>query len=125
MTSYKIGRDSNGNKVLRVKPSKGRGFSIQTLGNLPLTHKMDVGTWTDGEVKRYVAAYGTVAQRKALFMETEEEAQLKAYRRLHEIISDCVERGVISSRTAPDDYCAIATALNECCIADPDEGGAL
>lgn len=125
MTSYKIGSDINGNKVLRVKPSKGRGFSIQTLGNLPLTHKRSVGTWTDGEAKRYVAAYGTVAQRRALFIETEEEAKLKAYRKLHEIISDCVERGVISIHTAPDDHHAISMALDACCNADPDEGGEL
>ncbi len=120
MNSYKIGRDRNGNKVVKVVPANGRGFSIQTNGNLPLTHKRDVGTWTDGEVKRYVAAYGTVAQRKALYLETGEENRLNAYRKLHEIISDCVERGVISTRTAPDDFCAIATALTDCCNADPE-----
>ena len=53
------------------------------------------------------------------------EAKLKAYRNLHEIVSDCVERGVISYQSAPDDMSAILVALSACCNADPDEGGGL
>lgn len=66
MTTYSIGRDVNGNKVCRVKPTNGRGFSIQTLQNLTLTHVDGVGPWTQGEVSAYVRDYGTKRQRKAL-----------------------------------------------------------
>ena len=124
MTSYKIGRDRNGNKVLRVKPSKGRGFFIQTLGNLPETHGDGVGGWTQREVMGYVARHGTLMQREAIGIVNPSTA-LVAYRNLHEIVSDCVERGVISIHTAPDDHHAISMALDACCNADPDEGGGL
>lgn len=40
MTTLTLKRDSNGNKVLQVKPDTGRAFSIQTLGNLPTAHSM-------------------------------------------------------------------------------------
>ena len=38
----KLGRDRNGNKVLKISPvhSPKRGFSIETNGNLPKTHRM-------------------------------------------------------------------------------------
>lgn len=37
----KISRDINGNKIVKISfPDTGqKGFSIQTLGNLPLTHR--------------------------------------------------------------------------------------
>lgn len=35
-----FGRDVNGNSVVRLKNQQGRGFSIQTNGNLPKTHRM-------------------------------------------------------------------------------------
>lgn len=38
MITLTLKRDSNGNKVLQVKPDTGRAFSIQTLGNLPTAH---------------------------------------------------------------------------------------
>ena len=120
MNSYKIGWDCNGNKVVKVKPAKGRGFSIQTNGNLPLTHKRDVGTWTDGEVKRHVAAYGTVAQRKALFMETAEEVRLNAYRKLHDLTSELVGQHAHRLASAPTLHLALITALTDCCNADPE-----
>jgi len=60
---YSIGRDRNGNRVLRVKPRHGRGFSIQTLGNLWQTHREGVGDWTKDEVADHVQSYGTNRQR--------------------------------------------------------------
>ena len=61
----KTGYDRNGNKVLRVD-CKGRGFSIQTLGNLPRTHREGVGPWSEGEVSEYVKRYGTKRQRELI-----------------------------------------------------------
>lgn len=66
MTTYKIGRDVNGNKVCRVKPQNGRGFSIQTNGNLIRTHRDGVGRWTQREVAAYVLQHGTEKQAVAL-----------------------------------------------------------
>ncbi len=40
---FKIKMNKNGLKVVSVTSEKG-GFSIQTNGNLPLTHKMELGT---------------------------------------------------------------------------------
>ena len=63
---YTIGRDTNGNKVVRVKTSGRRGFSIQTNGNLPQTHRDGVTVETDAEVCAYVAAHGTARQKRIL-----------------------------------------------------------
>lgn len=38
MTSLTYGRDKNGNATIKVKPEHERGFSIQSNGNLPVTH---------------------------------------------------------------------------------------
>lgn len=63
--SYKIGRDVNGNKILRVQSREG-GFSIQTNGNLPQTHRDGVTSETDAEVCAYVAKHGTERQKRIL-----------------------------------------------------------
>lgn len=66
MTTYTIARDLNGNKVCKVKPAGSRAFSIQTSGNLPLTHSNGVTEETPFEVAAYVRAYGTNRQKEAL-----------------------------------------------------------
>ena len=66
MNNYKTKMDANGNQILAVKPANGRGFSIQTGGNLPTTNRDGVGAWTDGEVLEYVRKFGTAGQRAAL-----------------------------------------------------------
>lgn len=63
MHSYKIGRDTNGNKTVRVIPSTGRGFSIQTNGNLPITHRDGIHRDTGAEVELYVRKHGTARQK--------------------------------------------------------------
>lgn len=60
---FSLAMDRNGNKILRVHPSTGRGFSIQTNGNLPKTHRNGIGDWTQGEVAAYVVAFGTSRQQ--------------------------------------------------------------
>ena len=67
---FKVSQDKNGNKTLQVKPKSGRGFSIQTNGNLPDTHKNGVTEQTFGEVKAYVEAYGTKNQKSLVAIET-------------------------------------------------------
>lgn len=64
MNSMEISRDRNGNRVLRVRVPGGRGFGIQTNGNLPRTHRDGVGPWTLPEVRAWVDAYGTERQRE-------------------------------------------------------------
>lgn len=62
--NFTLDRDGNGNKVLKVKPAKGKAFSIQTNGNLPNTHSNGVTGHTRDEVLKYVADHGTVNQCK-------------------------------------------------------------
>lgn len=69
----KLSLDINGNKVLQVQQSDigGKaGFSIQTLDNLPETHRMLTGTFDPtvalAEVRAYVAEYGTSKQKQKL-----------------------------------------------------------
>lgn len=69
MTRYSIGRDRNGNRILRVHPPKGRGFSVQTNGNLPRTHRDGVGDWTVVEARDYVTRYGTPRQKRVMGVE--------------------------------------------------------
>jgi hypothetical protein len=63
---YAIARDTNGNKTLRITPPHGRGFSIQTNGNLPATHRDGITERTEAEARAYVAEHGTPRQRHAL-----------------------------------------------------------
>jgi hypothetical protein len=68
----KLSRDKNGNKTVVVESvdfefNESRGFSIQTNGNLPRTHKMDQHSFDQSvamsEVRSYVAKYGTQSQK--------------------------------------------------------------
>lgn len=63
---HTIGRDTNGNRVLRIRPPHERGFSIQTLGNLPGTHRDGITADTGAEVLAHVTEHGTARQRAAL-----------------------------------------------------------
>jgi len=65
-THYKTAKDKNGNKVVRITPHTGRGFSIQTLGNLPTTHRDGVGAWTAEEIKAHVVKYGTAGMKSII-----------------------------------------------------------
>lgn len=61
----KLKYDKNGNKVLMVQFSDGkRGFSIQTLGNLPETHRNGITSATDAEVRDYLTKHGTLRQKE-------------------------------------------------------------
>jgi hypothetical protein len=62
----KTGIDRNGNKVLRVSIPGRRGFSIQTNGNLPRTHRDGVGHWSESEASEWVKQYGTQYQQAAM-----------------------------------------------------------
>jgi hypothetical protein len=61
-----MGRDTNGNRTLRISPPHGCGFTIQTLGNLPETHRDGITDRTGAEVLAHVTAHGTVRQRATL-----------------------------------------------------------
>ena len=75
MRAYVITFDVNGNKVIQVKPRKGsgkRGFSVQTVGNLPLFNKWDIGTYFDNDIRGshevkelivYLSLFGTKYQK--------------------------------------------------------------
>ena len=63
--NYKTGRDKNGNKILRCSSVEG-GFTVQTSGNLPRTHRYGVTVETDAEVCAYVRRHGTGRQRRIL-----------------------------------------------------------
>lgn len=62
-TILKAGRDVNGNKVLRVKVGESRAFSVQTLGNLPQTHRNGICAETVQEPRGWVMVYGTATQK--------------------------------------------------------------
>lgn len=63
---YTIGRDKNGNKLVYVKTSGRGGFSIQTNGNLPQTHRDGVTASTDAEVCAYVRRHGSERRKRIL-----------------------------------------------------------
>lgn len=63
---FKKGRDRNGNALVRITTGEGRGFSIQSAGNLPQTHRDGVGAYTLAEVLDYVKDYGTKRQRSIM-----------------------------------------------------------
>lgn len=63
--SYKTGRDKNGNKTLCCSSVEG-GFTIQTNGNLPRTHRCGVTVETDPEVCAYVQRHGSDRRRRIL-----------------------------------------------------------
>ena len=80
-----LSRDINGNKTLVIQSSDcaqgtSRGLTIQTLGNLPTTHKIYphgrktpiMGSYylvAMGEVKAYITLHGTKAQKLKLGIE--------------------------------------------------------
>ena len=78
-----LGRDVNGNKIAKFKTKLGKGFSIQTNGNLPLLHKVsDIGEIKDlagvkKEVLAYIKDYGTKMQKGLLEMKIIGEANTK------------------------------------------------
>ena len=59
----KLGMDVNGNKVLRIKNGTKR-TSIQTNGNLPITHSNNKVNLS--ELKQYVSVYGSQHQKSML-----------------------------------------------------------
>ena len=63
----KIAHDTNGNRILKIEGSDlgtKRGFSIQTLGNLPDTPRNGITAGTDAEVRNYLKAHGTPRQKE-------------------------------------------------------------
>ena len=69
----RISRDVNGNKILKVSGTDLgnkaiRGFSVQTLDNLPQTHKNDLSCLptVKAELIAYVAEYGSDSQKNKL-----------------------------------------------------------
>lgn len=65
----KIKFNTNGNRVLVLDSNDlagARGFSIQTLGNLPLTHRDGIGDHTLPEVNQYVRKHGSKRQKEVL-----------------------------------------------------------
>ena len=79
--TLRLGGDTNGNKVVRLSFGTGRGFSIQTNQNLPLTHQMNNVTIRKDnnsviageEILNHLKRFGTLRQRDitgaALFKE--------------------------------------------------------
>ena len=64
----KLDRDTNGNKTIRVRfHSSGHGFTVQTNGNLPETHRMTPDSFNynvaAAELKEHISRYGTLRQR--------------------------------------------------------------
>ncbi len=71
--SMEYKRDRNGNKYVSVKINNNRAFPIQTMGNLPTTHKNTFET-VDGsniniikqEIKDYVLQFGSENQKNII-----------------------------------------------------------
>ena len=63
-----ISIDRNGNKIVRVSPTNGRGFSVQTNGNLPYIHAHGISSpyYAKLEVRDYVSQFGTKKQKQAI-----------------------------------------------------------
>ena len=68
----KLSHDTNGNKTIALtRDDCGLGFSVQTLGNLPETHRMTNDDFNESvmvkELATFVNQYGTQAQQDAVF----------------------------------------------------------
>lgn len=64
-----MGMDKNGNKVVKLSFPNSRGFSIQTNGNMPKTHKMkgEINAAVIAkEAAAYIKAHGSEEQKKKL-----------------------------------------------------------
>lgn len=69
-----LGRDMNGNKIAKFRGKDGKGFSIQTLINLPTLHRADdirdlsiqQTAEIEAEVEAYIQSFGTRRQREIL-----------------------------------------------------------
>lgn len=72
-------RDRNGNSIIKLSYPNGRGFSIQTGGNMPKTHRMKAGVDNihkditanemrsiKSEAVKYIKNYGTSRQKSGL-----------------------------------------------------------
>ncbi|MCK9369215.1 hypothetical protein M0R04_04690 [Candidatus Dojkabacteria bacterium] len=59
--------DINGNKIVKITfPGKGiKGFSIQTNGNLPLTHDTNVPNFN--EILNYTLKFGTKREKQIIY----------------------------------------------------------
>ncbi len=65
----KISRDVNGNKILKIEShdiNGQRGFSVQTLGNLPKTHSEGVNFNTWRELCTFIRQCGSTSQKEKL-----------------------------------------------------------
>lgn len=75
----KVGRDINGNKTITVSFANSRGLSIQTNGNLPITHNLLLGVGSDvdeltvgqmatieTEIMNYIQEFGSPEQKRKL-----------------------------------------------------------
>ena len=66
----KLSRDRNGNKTLIYSNGTDRGFSVQTLGNLPHCHRATNETidrkLAMAELRAYINQYGTKRQKELL-----------------------------------------------------------
>jgi len=63
---YTTGRDTNGNKTVKVKCGSSNAFSIQTNHNCPETHSNGITEATAKEVYSYVEKCGTDRQKNLL-----------------------------------------------------------
>lgn len=63
----KMGRDINGNKIVKISfPGRGiKGFSIQTNGNLPETDRTNEPNLY--EIVNYTLAFGTKREKQIIF----------------------------------------------------------
>ncbi len=66
--TFKKGRDVNGNSLIKITRKGFHGFSIQSMGNLPLSYRMDVLAHNIvlKEVQTYVSQFGTSAQKNLM-----------------------------------------------------------
>ena len=66
-----VGRDSNGNKLAKFKFLNGKGFSIQSNGNLPEFHRLEKGDMKitdkmEKEAIEYISKHGSKKQKDEL-----------------------------------------------------------
>lgn len=70
MPKFKLFMDACGNRRLNFTNEDGKGFSVQTLFNLPKTHCMDASAMKEEavrvELEAYVAKHGTARQKRLL-----------------------------------------------------------
>lgn len=83
-----FGKDTNGNSIAKFKSGKGKGFSIQTNGNLPATHSIKMSGKKAKQLDEKELA--TIADETKLYIEANVTQKMRESITVEEILGEVV-----------------------------------